>query len=453
MSIKPKLGLFDTIAVVISLIIGIGIFRTPSIVARNTGSVELFFIAWIIGGIICLLGGLVFAEIGARKPFPGAYYKVVSEAYNPVFAFMINWLGIIVTSGAAFAAVSLIASEYLIHAIGDIQPYINYDLLLTISGKKTVALFIVLLLFLINYIGIKCGAIFLNLITTLKILIIVLLSIISLIYSGNPTSNIEHNSINNLDGNIFSILFGFFLGLRAVFFTVGGYQLTINLAADVKNQQKNLPRGIIIGVIVSMGLYILINIGYYKLLGFEGICKSELIAADIANIIFGNFGGRITSIIIFISAIGFMNASIIYTPRAYYAMASDRVLPKIFMKINEKKQVQEFGLFFMFILVSFFILTMESFEKILNVIMFNDLLSIAVVASVIFILRYRESKNNITWDGFKLPLYPVFPIIFILFLLLVSIRAFYEDIIGGSLSIVVFLLGYPLYKILNKSVK
>lgn len=453
MSIKPKLGLFDTTMVVISLIIGIGIFRTPSIVAKDTGSTELFFLAWIVGGVICLIGGLVFAEIGARKPIPGAYYKVVSEAYNPPFAFMLNWLGIIITSGATFAAVSLIASEYLIQAIGDIQPFVKQEFLQTFLGKKIVAALIVFILFFINFIGIKSGAIFLNIITVLKILIIVLLGTIALIYSGKTNSSDSTNLLINSDNSILPIIFGFFLGLRAVFFTVGGYQLTTNLSADVKNQNKNLPKGIILGVLISVGLYLLINYGYYRLLGFEGICKSELIAADMANIIFGTLGSRIISIIIFISAIGYMNASVMHTPRAYYAMASDNVLPKIFMKVNEKNQVQEFGLGFMFSLVIFFITTMEGFEKILNVIMFNDSLSIAFTASVIFIFRYRENKYGKGLNGFKIPLYPLLPIIFILFLVLVSIRAFYEDIIAGLVSIGVFFLGYPIYKLINKNLK
>lgn len=453
MNIKPRLGFFDTTMVVISLIIGIGIFRTPSIVARDTGSPELFFLAWCVGGIICLFGGLVFAEIGGRKPLAGGYYKVVSEGYNPAFAFMINWLGIIITSGATFAAVSLIASEYFISAVGDIQPFVNADFFHTITGKKIVAALLVFILFFINYLGIKSGAIFLNIITVLKILIIVFFSVVSFFLPQGNSTTMQSSTENNLNFEFFTVLFGFFLALRAVFFTVGGYQLTINLAADVKNQKKNLPLGIISGVIISIGLYLLINYGYYKLLGFNGITKSELIAADMANVIFGKLGSRIISIVIFISALGYMNASIMHTPRAYHAMASDKVLPKIFMKVNERNQVQEFGLLFMFLLVLFFIITMEGFEKILNVIMFNDSISIAITASVIFIFRYKDKKNNINWDSFKVPLFPIIPLIFILFLLLVSIRAFYEDIIAGSISIVVFLLGYPLYKIINKKIK
>ncbi|MCX6162512.1 MAG: amino acid permease [Ignavibacteriae bacterium] len=453
MPIKRKLSLFDTIMIVVSLVIGIGIFRTPSIVARDTGSPELFFTAWITGGVICLIGGLVFAEIGARNPVAGGFYKIVSDAYHPAIAFMLNWLLIIITSGATFAAVALIASEYLIKSAGDIQPFFSGEFLKSDNGIKTVAALITLFLFAVNYLGIKAGAITLNIITVLKILIILFFSFISVFYSGNTGSDIS--SLHNVtrDSGLLVMVSGFFIGLRAVFFTVGGYQSTVNLSADVINPRKNLPLGIITGVIIIVSLYLLINYGYYKLLGFEGIAKSDLIAADMANKLFGPLGSRIISLSIFISAAGFMNATILQTPRTYHAMAEDKVLPKIFKKVNPKNQVQEYSLLFMFLLVTFFILTQGKFEKILNLIMFNDSLSIAVAASTLFVYRYRSKKENKLWDGFKVPLYPVMPAIFVLFLLLVSFTSFKEDILTGSISLALLLLFYPLYLLMTKFIK
>ena len=453
MSIKPKLNLFDTTMVVVSLVIGIGIFRTPAIVARDTGSVEMFFLAWITGGVICLIGGLIFAEIGARKPFAGGFYKLVSEAYHPSIAFMLNWLGLIITLSATFAAVSIIASEYLIKAIGDVQPFINPVYLKSGNGIKITAALIVLILFIINFIGIKSGAITLNIITVIKILIILFFSFISIFFKTDSNAELLKPAIEPSGTGVPLMLLGFAIGLRAVFFTVGGYQITTNLAADVKNSRKNLPLGIITGVIIVVTLYLLINYGYYKLLGFEGIVKSDLIAADMANAIFGPIGSRIISLAIFISAAGFMNATIMYTPRVYHAMAEDKVLPKIFMKVNEKNQVQEFGLIFMFVLILIFILTQGTFDRILNVIMFNDALVIAVTASTIFVFRYRTKKQNQQWDGFKIPFYPVLPVVFVFFLLLVSFMSFREDVISGCISLGILFLCYPLYRVMVKYIK
>ena len=448
MSIKPKLNLFDTTMITISLVIGIGIFRTPAIVARETGSPELFFSAWIAGGFICLIGGLLFAEIGSERPAAGGFYKFLSEAYSPAIAFMFNWLGIIITASATFAAVSLIASEYFIQSMGDIQPFINPELLKSQTGIQIMATAIVLVLFLINFLGIKAGAITLNFITIFKILIILVLGVLSFFYisNNNPTniSQISHPA------SYYGMILALFLGLKAVFFTVGGYQLTTNMAADVKNPRKNLPLGIIIGVFIVIGLYLLINFSYYKILGFDGIVKADLIASDLAKAIFGRIGSKIASFSIFISALGFMNATIMYTQRTYYAMAEDKVIPRIFMKVNEKNQVQEFALIFMFLLILIFILTQGTFDKILNSIMFNYSITIAITASKVFIFRYRAKKQNITSSGFKTPLYPLLPAIFVIFLLIVSCVSFYKDIISGIISIVILLLCFPLYKLMFK---
>lgn len=428
--------------VVVSLVIGIGIFRTPAIVAKDTGSPEIFFLAWLTGGVICLLGGLTFAEIGSRKPLAGGFYKVVSDAYHPAFAFMLNWLGVIITVSATFAAVAFIASEYLIKSIGDFIPFINYQSIASENGIKITASLITLFLFFINYIGIKSGSRLLNFITVLKIAIILIFAVSAFFTSAPPLENPVSNSSN---ASFFTALFGFFIGLRAVFFTVGGYQLTTNLAADVIEPKKNLPKAIIIGVLIVIILYLLINFGYYKLLGFNGIANSNLIAADMANIIFGSAGSRIISMAIFISAAGFLNATIMYIPRTYHAMAQDNIIPPIFKKVNPKTQVQEFVLIFMFLLILLFTFTLGKFDRILNVIMFNDSLVIAITASTIFIFRYRSAREKLTFDGFKTPFYPAIPVLFILFLLIVSFFSFREDLSSGLMSLLVLVLSLPLF--------
>lgn len=437
MDIKPKLNLLDITVAVISLVIGIGIFRTPALVAKETGSPELFFIAWLVGGIIALLGGLTFAEIGSRKPFAGGFYKLVSEAYHPAFAFMVNWLGIIITSGATYAAVLILGSEYL-------STLIPIEGINSPLGLKITSTIIVLVLFIINYIGIKTSANVLNLITISKIGIIVIFSFIAILISGNGENSVAPPVTQNT-----TLLPAFFGGLIAVFFSYGGYQLVMNLSADVIEPKKNLKRGIIIGVTVTILIYLLINFGYYKLLGINGIANSPLIAADTAGIIFGSAGSRIISFIIFISAAGFVNVSMMHVPRVFHAMAEDRVIPSIFMKVNEKTQVQEYALMLLTVIILIFIILQGQFDKLLNIIMFNDTLVIAIVASTIFI--YKRKPEAKTYDGIKFN--PIIPAIFILFLLIVSFNAFSKDITTGLISILVLLLGLPIYFILRKTIK
>ena len=435
MNIKPKLNLLDTTVAVISLVIGIGIFRTPAIVAKETGSIELFFAAWLVGGIIAILGGLTFAELGSRKPFAGGFYKLASDAYHPAVAFMINWLGIVITSGATYAAVMLLGAEYL-------SVLIPIEGINSPIGLKITATIIVLVIFIINYLGIKTSATVLNFITISKIAVIIIFSAIAIFITGDSSvSNAPQITQSN------SLFSAFTNGLISVFFSYGGYQLVLNLCGDVIEPKRNLKRGIIIGVLITIGIYLLINFGYFKLLGINGIANSPLIAADMAQIIFGSAGSKIISFIIFISAAGFVNVSMLHLPRVYSAMAEEKVVPKAFMKINEKTQVQEFTLLFLTFVILFFIIMQGQFDKLINIIMFNDNLAIAVVASTIFVYRRKKEETEI-YTGFKVS--PIIHFIYVLFLLIVSFKAFSQDVVSGIISLGVLALGLPLYFIIRK---
>jgi APA family basic amino acid/polyamine antiporter len=438
-NIKPKLGLFDTIMVAVSLVVGIGIFRTPQIVASETGNIILFFTAWITGGLISLCGGMTFAELGSRKPYAGGFYKLISDAYHPSLAFMLNWLGLIISSGATFAAVAILSAEYLF-------PLLPLGFIEQSLAIKLLALVITLFLFIVNYIGIKSGAVVLNLITILKTSLVFLFVIFAFVTPETPVNKIGINSLPES-----SWFFPFSLGLISVFFTYGGYQLTMNLAGDIKNPKFNLKWGILVANIIVIFIYISINYGYYRLLGFEEIKNSPLIAADMADVIFGSAGKKIISIAISLSAIGFLNVMLMHTPRTFYAMTEDKILPEFFKKVNPKTQAQEFTLIFLSILGIIFIFLEGRFDKAINLIMFNDALTIAVVASTIFVFRKR--KDSVEYDGFIVPVKNILPAIFILFLLLVSFNAFMKDYFAGIMSTLVLLAGFPLYVFLKKMKK
>jgi len=425
--IKPKLGYIDSSVVVMSLVIGIGIFRTPALVAGSSENEFIFFLLWLIGGLIALAGGLVFAELGARKPLAGGFYKLVSEAFHPAFAFMLNWAGIIILSGITYAAMALLSAEYL-------TKIIPFEI-----NSKYLACTTVIILFFINFSGIKTGSLVLNLIILLKIAMIIFFILSAFIFSG--TDEIPSGKAGISGDNLLN-------GLIAVFFTYSGYQLTMNLSADVKKPIKNLPRAILTGIGISVILYLLINMGYYKLLGLEGIASSPLIAADAVKMLFGETGSKIFSFLIFISAFAFLNVSMMHSQRAFFAMAEDKVIPAFFMKAEENRQSQYFALVFISLLTVLFILIYETFENALNLIMFLETLTIAITSSTVFIFRSRTDNDE--YKGFRMPFYPVLPSVFILIILAVSINAFINDITSGLISTVFFLAGFPVYFILKR---
>src|SRR5476651_1651457 len=150
MSIKPRLNRFDLTMIVISLVIGMGIFANPSEVAVRAGSTWIFFGAWIFGGLVTLCGALTFAEIGARYPTAGGFYKVFSYCYHPAFAFMVNWV-LVISNAASVAAVALVGAEY-------INPILMPPNLQNDTGVKIMTITSVLILYIINFLGIKMSA-------------------------------------------------------------------------------------------------------------------------------------------------------------------------------------------------------------------------------------------------------------------------------------------------------
>lgn len=434
--IKPRLGFYDLSMLIISMVIGIGIFRTPQIVAQKSGTVELYFAAWIIGAVISICGALTFAEIGARYPVAGGFYKVFSFCYHPAFAFMLNWSLVIINASSA-ASVALIGAEYL-------SPLI-FSSPVSPMNIKYLVVGIVLLLYAINMLGIRSGAGVQNLLSGIKIALI--LFFCSAIFFAIKLDSVTVQTTANCTLPTANLFFAFGAGLISVFFTYGGYQNTINFGEDVKEPQRNIPRSIFLAMSIILVLYLGINFSYVYVLGFENIKSSPLVAASLANQLLGNTGAAFTSIAIFISVLGFLNAALMYNPRIWYAMSNDNVLPKVFKSMNEKRQTQEFSLtvFTALILIMFFWL--ETFEQLLNYVMFTDTISLASAALCVFILRSKQKE--IAYSGFCVK-QNIIPIIFIATLCFITLNVIVNDPLRSLYGAIVFAFGFPLYKLFKK---
>jgi APA family basic amino acid/polyamine antiporter len=431
MAIKAKLTTFDTTMIVVSLIIGIGIFRTPAMVATAARTPALFYAAWLLGGLAGFLGALTFAEIGGRFPKPGSYYKVVAESYNSTVAFMLNWANVIVLNGAGAAAVALIGAEYLTPIVFPGTKPTPLQIQLTAAVLMTILL-------TINYLGIKTGAWAQNVLSLLKIVMI------AVIVAGAFASTKAPLTTGALPAER-----SWWLALGAafisVFYAYGGYQNTINFGADVRNAKRNVPRAIFFGILIVLACYFTINIAYVKTLGIPGVASAKLVAAETARATFGGAGWLVVSLAIFLSAMGFLNVTLMQIPRAYYAMAEDRTLPAAFQKVNPKTQTQEFGLAFLggLILLSLFLL--GTFENIINYVMFLDTITVALVASTIFVLRRKARRAGEVYEGYRVPLYPLIPVVFIAFQLTVSLNVFLNKPREALYSALFFAVGYPVF--------
>ncbi|WP_207511813.1 APC family permease [Longitalea luteola] len=433
---SSRLNLFDLTMIVVSLVIGMGIFRTPVNVARQAGSADMFFIAWITGGLVALCGALTYAEIGSRYPVTGGYYKIFSYCYHPSIAFAINCI-ILVSNAASLAGVALIGSEYLANVLFKGSTNIN-------SIKLLISTIAVILFYSVNLMGLKMSARTQNVLTVIKIGVVVFL--ISALFTGDYATAVTPASLEA--PGLMNTLKAFGACLVAVSFTYGGYQQTINFGGEVQNPSKILPKGIFFGIAIIMLLYITINYTYYKVIGFGNLKEAQSIAAILAGKLFGDKGFTILSVLLFLSVLAYVNVLLMSNPRVMYAMSDEGVLPAIFKKVSARRNVIVVSLSAFTTLCLITLFYGKTFDEILDHTIFLDSIGMATSAGTIFILRKRAVGEDIK-DSYRMKLYPLLPLIFIASYLFVGTSIAINTPKAAWVSALVFAVFFVLYFVLR----
>lgn len=397
---KPLLNLFDITMIVIGLVIGMGIFRTASDSANAAVTPSVFFVTWVAGGLIALCGALTYAEIGSRYPITGGYYKIFATCYHPSIAFAVNCI-ILISNASSLALVALIGSEYISQIIFATPPS---DLV-----RSLIAMAAIILFYGVNLMGLRMSA------TTQNILMLIKISMILLIVAGiffPSSSTVVHEFVPKADLTFWDYVKSFGVALVAVSFTYGGYQQTINFGDEVKDPRKNLPRGIFIGIMVIILLYLAVSFAYYKQIGFEELKNAKGIAAIVAERMFGPTGRFVFSILLFMAVLAYVNVLLMSNPRVMYAMSEDGILPKAFSKKDDKKDVLTVSLTVYTLITVVVLFFAKTVDKILSFTMFLDCFGMAFSAATIFIIRKRTSHLD-PKQIYTMKFFPLMPIVFI----------------------------------------
>ena len=381
MSANKKLSLFDISLIVVSLVIGMGIFRVPASVAATSGTETIFFGVWIAGGLIALCGALTYAEIGKRLPAMGGYYKVFAECYHPAIGFSVNAI-ILISNAASLAIVTLIGADYVSDLLYG-QPSSTFF-------NTGVAIAAVGIFYLVNLSGLKTSSRTQNFLTIAKLSMIVVL--IASVIKGVTVEPHGYNTgdpVYTLTEKSPWILF--LISLIPVSFAFGGYQQTINFGAEAE-KPSGIPRGILIGIVIVTLLYLSINLAYTKVIGYQPMKNATAIGALLCEAWFGKAGAKVFDGLMFLSVMAYVNVILLSNPRVMFAMSQDKVFPKLFGYRNEKtgaitNSLTVFAL--TTILISFL---GKGIDPILNFSMFLDSIGMATSAAAIFILRKRQRE-------------------------------------------------------------
>ena len=442
MALKSKLNAFDFTMIMVSFVIGMGIFRTPANVAAASPTPAIFFAAWIAGGIIALCGALTYAEIGSRYPVTGGYYKIFSYAYHPSIAFGVNCI-ILISNAASLAGVALIGAEYIIRVI---MPGSGN----TESIQVMIAIFSILLFYGINLLGLKMSARTQNILTIIKICLILLL-ITPLFFAVN-SPDIAAAGGTAVSPTLMEYIKAFGIGLVAVSFTYGGYQQSINFGEEVKDPAKNIPKSIFIGISIIILLYLTINYAYVKIIGFENLKEAKGIASVMAGHVFGNAAGNILSVLLFLSVLAYVNVLLMSNPRVMQAMSEEGVLPTQFAKRTIRTEVLLTSLSVFAALCAMIVFWAKTFDEILSFTIFLDCFGMVLSAATIFILRKRTAALDNT-GIYKMKLYPLMPLVFIASYVFVAISIFIDKPFTALTGLGILALFIALYFAVKKSHK
>ena len=435
-----QLGLFDSTMMVVGIVIGSGIFMTTGLMADALPSASLILIVWLLGGLQMLAGALTYAELGAAMPKAGGQYVYLREAYGSLPAFLFGWVAFIAYLTGTNAAIAVAVAEHLGSFYPSISTHnivIGFDYF-SISGGQIFAISLILILSFINYLGILFGKWIQNVFTILKIGSILFFALAGLFIS---TGNHIDFSINPTSMSIGSILTGMGIALVAVTWTVGGWEYVTFAAGEIKNPKKNLPLALIIGTVVILVLYIMINIAYLKVLPMDSLIGEIKVGEATAKSLYGPGIAGAFVVVVIISMFGSLNGNILVGPRISYAMAKDELFFSKAADVHPKFHTPGNAIMIQGFWAAVLVLS-GTFEEIITLVVFVNFMMWIAASSTVFVLRKKQPELE---RPYKVWGYPYVPAFFIIFSSAIMINTFFESPQQSLMGIGLTLLGIPAY--------
>ena len=392
----PALGLVDAVAIIVGIVIGVGIFQTPSLVAGNVNNAGMALGLWLLGGLISFVGALCFAELATAYPHPGGSYYYLRRAFGSWIGFLFAWSRLTVVQTGSIALLAFVFGDYTaqIWSFGSYSSSVYACLAITILTG-------------LNIIGINQFKRTQNWLTAFKILGLVLVTIVGLSFAFRFTPT-EPNIVNPSPSNL-----NLGLGLVFVLLSYGGWNEAAFISADLKNAQRNMVRSLMWSIGIITVIYLSINLAYIQGLGIAGMEQSKAVAADLMRRAFGDPGAVFISVLIAISTLGALNATILTGARSNYALGRDFPLFSFLgaWKSHTNTPINAYVVQSILALGLIILgtLTRKGFESMVDytapVFWFFFLLS----GLSLMILRVREKAVD---RAFRVPLYPLTPILF-----------------------------------------
>lgn len=397
------LDLGPAASLVVGIVIGSGIFIGANRVAQGVESVAGLFGVWIGAGLLTMLGALTYAEAGTMFPRSGGDYVFAQQGLGRFWGFFNGWVTFGINIPASLAALALAFASQL----GSVQDPAHRFLFHPQFSLKLTAIAILAIFAVINYLGVRQGGRTQELVTGAKVVLA-----LGLVAFGLLSPRAQADNVLASAGPATAGLGVAFVG---ALWAYDGWTNVARAGGEIRNPQRNVPRSLIAGLLVVIAIYVLLTLTYLLVLGLDGMRgtgsdEARLIASRTADVLFGETGRRIVSVIIMVSILGPINGLTLSGPRVYFAMARDGLFPAALARVHEKRRVPHVSILFQSLL-SMVLLIPFTFEQLTSYVILGSWVAYAVTGISLIALRRRAPDLP---RPYRVPFYPWVPGLFVL---------------------------------------
>lgn len=439
---KRILSTRDGLVMVVGLVVGAGIFRTPPLVAGSVSSEWIFLSVWVLGGIVALIGALCYAELASTYPNAGGEYHILHRSFGSKVSFLLGWSRLAVIQTGSIAMLGYLFADYAVRFLPFTSP------VATALATPVLASLLIITLTFVNASGLHPGRKVQYLFTAGEFAglgAIIAAGIIAAIYFPSPPVDPASQGVSGLSSTVTN------LGLAMVFvlLTYGGWSEAAYLSAELKDRRKGVHRTLLGGVAAITLIYLLTNTAYLFALGLPGIAASDAVAVDVMNIVTGKWGGIVVGIIVIMAAVSSLNATIITGARGSFAIGRD-IGPLHALGVWRLTKEDDSGAprralivqaAVALLLVAFGAAARSGFESMVAYTAPVFWLTLFLMGIALFVLRNREPNRD---RPFSVPLYPLTPALFCA----TSAAMFYSSVMyagtGALFGVAVMLAGIPI---------
>jgi amino acid transporter len=302
---RAQLTLFDSICIIVGIVIGAGIYETTPVIARSVPDEGWLIALWIAGGLVSLIGASCYAELATAYPYEGGDYIYLTRAYGRRTGFLFTWMGFWLVNPANIGAIAYIFARYA----NQIWPLHGH------TGLMIHAVTAVVILTIVNICGVASGKWTQNIVTSAKVLGLLVIIIIGLFVTSAASDHPPASTADTVtDPGLAMIM---------VLFTYGGWSNISFVAAEVRNPRKNILRALVLGTMLITAIYILVNLAFIHTLGYSGVANASSVATNLMEVYSGKTGSLLISALICITCLGNLNGMILTNARIYYALGQD----------------------------------------------------------------------------------------------------------------------------------